>query len=57
MLTEFKTHRQLTYHREYHCFAYAPAFAENYGYIMDDFGTAVIPSDMYGLEDSYWTED
>lgn len=46
----------LIYYRHYFCFAYGPAHTGLLGYVMDDFGTAVIPPDMYGLDDAIWME-
>lgn len=45
-----------TYWREYFCFAYGKIHFGNFGYVMDDFGNAVIPPDMYGLAEAFWTE-
>lgn len=47
----------LIYYYRYLCFAYGPAFTGLYGYVMDDFGTAVIPPDCYGLVDAMLFED
>ena len=46
----------LIYYYEYLCFAYGPSHSGLFGYVMDDFGNAVIPPDCYGLEEYIWME-
>lgn len=44
-------HNSPIYHYWCFCFAYGPAYSGNYGYVMDDFGDAVVPPEIFGCLD------